>query len=298
MLTLEHESSSAAPSASPASDGIELPPLDTRFQLGTTITPVQEAFLARHGFLVFERVASPDEVRMIIEEMARIEREWLAERREKAYGIPIFYGRAPDGRRIVQRFTFSSMFSPRLRAFVRDQRFEPIRRLIGEDARIGDDEKDGVVINTYINSKGSIYKRLGWHTDGLRDVFYGRLPQRQLNVGLHFDRCDAANGGLRLIPGSHEQGMREILTRKIHFVSQAPDPDEICVETEPGDLTIHDGRLWHRVARSQHAGMASLRRSMYVPYLTGPYEPKSEASPTPPYHKVFTVARGLQRLWA
>ena len=27
-----------------------------------------------------------------------------------------------------------------------------------------------------------------------------------------------------------------------------------CVETEPGDLTVHDGRLWHRVARSQLAG--------------------------------------------
>jgi hypothetical protein len=55
----------------------------------------------------------------------------------------------------------------------------------------------------------------------------------------------------------------------------------VCVETEPGDLTVHDGRLWHRVARSQYTGRASLRRSMYLPYLTGPYEPKSEDSPTP-----------------
>jgi hypothetical protein len=40
------------------------------------------------------------------------------------------------------------------------------------------------------------------------------------------------------------------------------------------------------VARSTREGAASLRRSMYVPYLTGPYEPKSEESPTPAYHRL------------
>jgi len=57
------------------------------------------------------------------------------------------------------------------------------------------------------------------------------------------------------------------------------------VELHPGDLTVHDGRLWHRVARSQYEGAPSLRRSMYLPYLTGPYEPKSDDSPTPLYHR-------------
>ena len=74
--------------------------------------------------------------------------------------------------------------------------------------------------------------------------------------------------------------------RKPYFVSHRPDPAEICIETEPGDLTVHDGRLWHRVERSPHVGVASLRRSMYLPYLTGPYEPKSDASPMPAYHRL------------
>jgi ectoine hydroxylase-related dioxygenase (phytanoyl-CoA dioxygenase family) len=79
---------------------------------------------------------------------------------------------------------------------------------------------------------------------------------------------------------------------KPYFVSHADDPDEVCVETEPGDLTVHDGRLWHRVARSRHEGAASLRRSMYLPYLSGPYEPKSDASPTPLYHRLGEWMRG------
>jgi len=137
-----------------------------------------------------------------------------------------------------------------------------------------------------------VYPRLGWHTDGLRDLFYGRMPQEQLNIGLHLDRCRRDNGGLRLIPGSHRQGFWSMCFRKPYFVSHRDDPAELCVETWPGDLTVHDGRLWHRVARSSHTGGASLRRSMYLPYLTGPYEPKSEDSPTPAYHRVAEWLRG------
>lgn len=174
---------------------------------------------------------------------------------------------------------------------MRDKRFEPIRQLVGADARVGEHEKDGVVITTYVNEPGSIYPQLGWHTDGLRDLFYLRMPQQMMNVGLHLDRCTRENGGLRLIPGSHKQGFWSMCFRKPYFVSHKPDPEEICVETEPGDLTIHDGRLWHRVARSRFEGEASLRRTMYVPYLTGPYEPKTEESPTPAYHALGQAIR-------
>jgi hypothetical protein len=280
-----------------ASSPASLPPLGTRFRLGDAVSPEQAAFLDRHGYLHFEGVATPDEVAMIGSEVERVEAEWLREGRTAIFGIPLFFGRDTDGRPFLQRLAFTSVYSEKIRDFVRDERFEAIRRLVGEDARVGDREKDGVVVNRYLNVPGSIYPRLGWHTDGLRDLFYGRMPLRFLNVGLHLDACDAANGGLRLIPGSHTQGFWSMCFRKLYFVSHAPDPDEICVETKPGDLTVHDGRLWHRVARSTREGPASLRRSMYVPYLTGPYEPKREDSPTPAYHRVgaFLRARQLRR---
>jgi hypothetical protein len=262
------------------------PPITTRFELGSTITDEQRSFLDRHGFLVYSRVASADDVAVIAFEIDRIQAEWLAAGRSHVFGIPLFIGRDHEGKPFLQRLAFTSVFSERLRDFVHDARFAPILGLVGEGARVGDREKDGLVINRYLNVPGSVHPRLGWHTDGLRDLFYGRMPQQMLNIGLHLDRCTRENGGLRLIPGSHNQGFLSMCFRKAYFVSHRPDPEEICIETEPGDLTVHDGRLWHRVARSTLSGAASLRRSMYLPYLTGPYEPKSDDSPTPAYHKV------------
>jgi len=270
-----------------------LPPIGSRFRLGPAITPEQAAFLDTHGFIVFAGVASADEIAAVDGALRRIERLWLSENRRSVNGVPIFWGRI-DGKPMVQRFAFSSLFSQTIREFVRDPRFEPIRRLIGNKARVGDDEKDGVVVNRFLNAKGSVAPALGWHTDGLRDLFYGRLPQKMLNVGLHLDDCPLENGGLRLIPGSHHQGFAEMCLRKPYFVSHRPDPEEFAVETQPGDLTVHDGRLWHRVARSQRSGAASLRRSLYVPYLTGPYEPKSERSRTPAYHHLGSLQRWVR----
>jgi len=217
---------------------------------------------------------------------------------EKVYGIPLFVGKGADGEPFIQRFAFTSVFSSYIRDFVRDDRFTPVRSLVGDDTRVGDEEKDGVVFNRNLNVPGSVYPRLGWHTDGLRDLFYLRMPGPMLNVGMHFDRIRAEDGGLRLIPGSHTQGFRDMCFRKPYFVSHAPDPAEIAVETEPGDLTVHDGRLWHRVERSPHAGRRSLRRTMYVPYLTDEYQPKSEDSRTPLYHYLGMAGRKLRRVLA
>ena len=148
-----------------------------------------------------------------------------------------------------------------------------------------------MVINRYINSPGSVAPRLGWHTDGLRDLFYLRMPKQMLNVGLHFDRIRDCDGGLRVIPGTHKQGFWDMLARKPYFISHRPDPDEFAVETMPGDVTVHDGRLWHRVEQSPHNGERSLRRSMYVPYLTDAFQPKSDTSKTPMYHHLGRALR-------
>jgi phytanoyl-CoA hydroxylase len=273
-------------------------PLTTRFDLGPQVTPVQRAFLDLHGFIVFSQVVRPEEIERLDAAVRAIQERWLAEQRTKVYGIPLWVGRDPDGKPFIQRFAFTSMFSDELRAFVRDPRFEPIRALIGQDARVGDQEKDGLVFNRNLNVPGSAYPKLGWHTDGLRDLFYGRLPGPMLNVGVHLDRVTKADGGLRVIPGSHRQGFAAMCFAKPYFVYHRPDPREVAVETEPGDLTVHDGRTWHRVAASPHTGWRSLRRTMYVPYLTGPYQPKSEDSPMPLYHHLGRLLRWFKRVRA
>ncbi|HCH66858.1 MAG: phytanoyl-CoA dioxygenase [Deltaproteobacteria bacterium] len=270
-------------------------PLSSRFALSTEITAVQAMFFERHGYLVFDRVAQPDEVASILSEVDRIQAEWIAEGRTHVHGIPLFVGKDPDGEPFIQRFTFTSMFSPYLREFVLQSRFEPVRRLVGEDARVGHDEMDGVVFNRYVKAPGSAYPRLGWHTDGLRDLAYLRMPEPMFNIGLHFDRIAPEDGGLRLIPGSHNQGLWDMCFRKFYFFDHTEDESEVMVETWPGDLTVHDGRLWHRVGPSTKDGWQSLRRSMYVPYQRGEAIRRNDDSPTPIYHRIGQVQRWWKR---
>jgi len=288
---LSPEKKVAAPSATRVDDL----PLSTRFTLGPEITPLQRAFFDRHGFIVFASVASATEIATLDGAIREVQDRWLAEGRKKVFGIPLFVGKDHLGQPFIQRFAFTSVFSDVIRDFVLDPRFEPVRRLVGENARVGHREKDGVVVNRNLNVPGTEYKALGWHTDGLRDAFYLRKIRPQLNVGFHFDRCTAETGGLRIIPGTHTQSTFKTVTYKPYFISHAADPHEVAVETEPGDLTVHDGRAWHRVEPSPFTGPESLRRTMYVPYLTDAYQPKHEGSPTPLYHYLGMAMRRAKR---
>jgi len=257
-----------------------------KFKLEKKITQQQSDHLDEHGFLHFEGVANADEVDMIRSEIDRVAQSHIDEERKQIRGVPLFYGKDHEGKPWLQRLCFTSNFSDKIGEFVTDDRFEPVRALVGDDARIAIEEQDGVVVNRYMNVEGSVYPKLGWHTDGLRDLFYLRKPAKMLNVGLHLDDITLDDGGLRLIPGSHNQGFLSMCFRKPYFIWHKEDKKEVCVETKAGDLTVHDGRLWHRVAQSSKTGPASLRRSMYVPYQTGPVVIKQQDEKMPVYHRL------------
>ncbi|HEX8953159.1 MAG TPA: phytanoyl-CoA dioxygenase family protein [Polyangia bacterium] len=267
------------------------PPPAVKFTLRGPLDAEQRDFLDTYGYIHFGAFASPSEIEMIRAELSRIEAAWLAEARQAVNGIPIRYGTRPDGSRYVNRFAFTSLFSPRLRDFLADERWEAVRAACGDKFRLGQHEKDGVVVNQFINQPGSRYKRLGWHVDALRDLFYGRLPQPMLNVGLYLDDSYRDKGALRVLPGSHKQGLWHMLFGKLHFFDHRDDPREIILEADAGDLTFHDGRTWHRVGKAQTTGLQSLRRTMYLPFLTGPFEPKSETSRMPLYHRFSRALR-------
>ena len=259
------------------------------FTLGERLTTEQREWLDEYGFIRFRRFADPATVRGLVEDVEEIDRRLITEGREKVNGVPFIVGRRADGSKYIQRIPFASLFGDRLHAFLQDPRFAAILDVAGPGYRIGERERDGLVVNHFRNEPGSTYQRLGWHTDSLRDVFYLEKPRKYLNVGFYLDDSPIEKGGVRLLAGTHNQGIWSMLTRKAHFVQFAPDPEEYAVVAEAGDLTIHDGRIWHRVARATATGDASRRRVMYLPLMEGPLKLKDERSPTPLYHRLKKI---------
>jgi len=249
------------------------------FDLGSQLTAEQKAFFDTNGFIHFKNFITKETVSRIHQEMEAVQDQWIKEDVKLVNGVPIKYGTNTDGKKIVQRFAFSNKYSAFLEELLKDPRLKALFDFIGAaDCRIGENEKDGLVINHYVNSENSTFAQMGWHTDALRDIFYGQKIMPMLNVGIHLDNSSTDNGGLRLLPGTHNQNLANMLFKKIYFYEKKPDKNEIGLNVDAGDLTVHDGRLWHRVALSPFVGEKSRRRVMYVPIITGKYQPKSAES--------------------
>ncbi len=255
-----------------------------KFTLGTEITEEQLNFFDEFGFIHFEDFLSTEDVDDIIKSTETLQHHWVINQVNQVNGIPIKYGYNEHGEKIVQRFPFTNLFSSEIQALLKHNSIQLLKSLM-PGSRIGEQEKDGVVVNHYVNVPNSSYKQLGWHTDSARDIFYGKKVLPMLNVGLYFDDSSEDNGGLRVLPGTHKQNAFKMLFHKAYFLSKREDGGEILVNAKKGDLVIHDGRMWHRVGQSPYFGERSRRRVMYIPFVTGDYQPKNEKSKTPFYLK-------------
>ncbi|UKJ09210.1 phytanoyl-CoA dioxygenase family protein [Solitalea lacus] len=257
-----------------------------KFFLADELTAEQLDFFDKYGFIHFKKFISTEKVAATLEAISELENKWITQGLEKVNGIPIKYGEDENGKEIVQRFAFSSLHSQFLHNLLQDPHISLLTKFIGDNARLTENEKDGLVISHYVNTGKSNYTKMGWHTDGLRDLFTQFTLNPMLNVGIYLDDSPIEKGGLRIIPGSHKQSLYQMLFRKRYFLDNDPDKDEFCIIAEAGDLTVHSGRIWHRVALSTLSGEASRRRVMYIPIVQGKYKPRSENSWTPLYHKV------------
>ncbi len=256
-----------------------------KFTLGAQITTEQQDFFNLHGFIHFSNFIKQETVNDIVQAAEKVQKQWILSSRTKVNGIPIKYGKDLDGSPIVQRFAFVNQHHSLFDELSQDPRFEVLLSLIGPGARLGVDEKDGMVLNHYVNSSESKFTQMGWHTDGLRDLFHGQKLNPMLNVGIHLSTLKPQNGGLRILPGTHKQSLYQMLFRKKYFLDNTADANEIAIAPIAGDLTIHDGRLWHRVAQSSVTGEESRRRVIYLPIIAGKYQPKHENSPTAFYQR-------------
>ncbi len=263
-----------------------------RFDLGESLSREQIDHFRDFGFLHFRNFIDRAKVDELVQASTEVQGQWLRDGVGKVNGVPIKYGTDLDGQPIVQRFAFANLYHPVLAAFLEDPRFRTLFPLIGSpDVRIGSNEKDGLVINHYVHGPQSQHSRLGWHTDGLRDIFLGSRLNPLLNVGVHLSDLGIEHGGLRLLPGTHQQGLWQQLFHKRYFLDHDADLHEVAIVPAAGDLTVHDGRLWHRVAQSSVSGEASRRRVMYVPVISGKFAPKNERSATPLYQRFAGLAK-------
>lgn len=262
-----------------------------QFHLNDHITPLHTAHLQKHGILHFKQFVSSHTVKEFLYEIGSVERHLLNKDTTAVNGIPLKFGSDVDGSPLIQRIAFASQYSKVLSNFLKSDRVQQLVKLLAPfEGRVGELEKDGLVVNHYLNTGDSSFTRLGWHTDSPRDLFLGSRIKPMLNVGLHLDDCPQSNGGLRVLAGTHNKGLFTLLFKKKYFIDHQPDKKEIGLDIEAGDLTIHDGRLWHRVQQSPYTGIKSRRRVMYIPVVTGAYQPKDEKSSTPFYHQLAALA--------
>ena len=164
-------------------------------------------------------------VAFFIQEINRIESQWLEENRDKINGVPLKFGEDENGKRIIQRLCFLSLYSPAMHELLQDPRIQALVELLHPyDGRISENEKDGLILNHYIRTPKSKFSQMGWHTDSPRDLFLGHKIMPMLNVGIHLDPCPFENGGLRVLPGTHKQGFLRLLFGKKYFIDNNADP--------------------------------------------------------------------------
>lgn len=263
----------------------------TKFHLGDHLTNEQVEFFNKYGFLHFTGVLSKEEVKLIIESYKEAQDILIAAETKEINGVPIFYGNDDNGK-IIHRFPFFSLYSKPMHEFVSGNRLKPLLKLLeGYKPRIVENEKDGVVLNHYYNTPGSKFKKMGWHTDSIRDLFYDGKVLPMLNIGVYLDDSSEVNGGLRILPGTHRQKIFQLLFKKAYFLNARADKNEVLVIAHAGDVVVHHGHLWHRVATSPYKGEKSRRRVMYIPAICGKFIPKSGKSKTPLYHRFKPVTK-------
>ena len=215
------------------------------------LTERQRAHYEAFGFLFQRELFSADEMSVIGEEADRI---WQEESSRSGFQL------SDQGSQHTSSFVERS---PLLSRIVEDDRiYLTAQGLAGE----------GMV---WTNSEGNItgYGTAPWHPDR-RNMALGDLDYPRLKVMLYLDEVSAANGALRVIPGSHKNPFHDSLYPMLQkqdngmdwdTIPEADDPGDMpygvagdqmpcqVVESKPGDVLFFNQCLWH-AAYNAYAG--------------------------------------------
>src|ERR1700733_2548394 len=101
-----------------------------KFKLGNTFTKEQHDFFNKYGFVHFTGVFSPEEVKKFIEGYEHAAAKLIASKEKQVNGIPVIFGHDENGKRIVQRFPYTSHWSERIHEMAIDPRIQGFKHLL------------------------------------------------------------------------------------------------------------------------------------------------------------------------
>ena len=210
--------------------------------------------------------------------------------REQMNGVPLIFGKRDDGTRYVQRIPFASLQSERPPRVPPGSALPRHPDVAGPGFRIGEDERDGMVVNRFRNEPGRQVQapRLA-HRQPARSLLpreAAPLPQRRLLFHRLARSRSAACACSRARTTSRSGRCSPARSTSS---TTSPIPTSWPSTAEAGDLTIHDGRIWHRTALATAQGDASERCVSYLPLMEGPLKPKHEENATPFYFRLKSL---------
>jgi hypothetical protein len=228
--------------------------VDLPDDLGRSFTLDEEGwreFFARTGYVHLRGVLAPAELDHIVAEVERLRgearpgdgRSWWATR--------------VDGTEVCCRVTYTTLASEQLAALGDDLR---LRRLatLGPPGLVPTlDCLDGFA--AILKQPGAVegLADLPWH----QDCGLGGHPVLcpGIQIGIQLDAATAASGQLRFLAGSHGTSCHPVRAQ-----DEAALPI-VAIDTEPGDVTVHDPHLLH--AAPPPTGDGPGRRALYVSFV-------------------------------
>ena len=125
---------------------------------------------------------------------------------------------------------------------------------------------------TFIIKEPRDLKFVSWHQDL---TYWGLQPDEVVSVWLALSAATPGSGCMRMIPGSHKQGMvahegtfsdRNILSRGQTIVVPIDESDAVDVELQPGEMSLHHGWVFH----ASHPNSSNDRRIGFNMNLAAP----------------------------
>ena len=151
----------------------------------------------------------------------------------------LYAGREPDDGLDTPHFEHPEL----LEFLLHDRLLDLVEPLIGPDI--------GLWSSHFIVKEPLVGKAMPWHEDSA--YWAGRFDRFDglVTVWLAMDESNGANGAMRVIPGTHDNGFSDytpvdpelhIFSREVEDVNEA---EAVTLELAPNECSLHDSRIIH-----------------------------------------------------